>query len=131
MRAAAIVRRLGGGGIAALVVAACFSERATSAATIDGRCDVPIGTNVAGSTLVVVRNFAFAPGEIRVKRGERVTWVNCETSSESHTSTSDGGAWDSPVLAPATAFTRTFDTVGRFTYHCEPHPFMQATVVVE
>ena len=120
-----------GGAVSVLAMVACFSERATGSASIDGRCDVPLGTDVAGSTLVVVRNFSFAPGEIRVKRGERVTWVNCETSSEAHTSTSDGGAWDSPVLPPAAAFTRTFDTVGRFTYHCEPHPFMQATVVVE
>jgi plastocyanin len=58
-----------------------------------------------------------------------VTWINCDV--DSHTSTADGGEWASPLLAPGDAFTQSFETPGEFAYHCEPHPFMQARVVVE
>ena len=62
-------------------------------------------------------------------RCERVTWINCD--EDSHTSTADGGQWSSPLLAPGDAFTQAFDAPGELAYHCEPHPFMRARVVVE
>jgi plastocyanin len=48
-----------------------------------------------------------------------------------HTSTADGGQWASPLLANGDAYTQTFEVVGDFPYHCEPHPFMTARVIVE
>jgi plastocyanin len=64
-----------------------------------------------------------------VRAGTRVTWVNCDP--DSHTSTADGAQWSSPLLATGDAFTHTFDAAGDFPYHCEPHPFMTARVIVE
>jgi plastocyanin len=126
------VRRLVllGGALMALAGAAlaCFSER-TVAAVEEGECRFPVGEDLPGSTIVVIRRFTFVPGEVRVRAGERVTWVNCD--EDRHTSTADGGAWSSPLLVPGDAFTRTFDEAGTFPYHCEPHPFMTGRVVVE
>jgi plastocyanin len=126
-------RRLGlaVGAAAALIAGAvvgCFSER-TTGPVAEGECRFRLGQDVPGSTIVVIRDFTFTPAEVRVRAGERVTWINCDV--DSHTSTADGGAWASPLLAPGDAFTQAFDTPGELAYHCEPHPFMVARVVVE
>ena len=112
-----------------VVVAACFSERDATAPPAEGVCSLPVGEGVPGSTLVIVRAFTFTPAEVRVRPGDRVTWVNCDP--DPHTSTADGGQWSSPLLSSGDAFTHTFDAVGDFPYHCEPHPFMLARVIVE
>jgi plastocyanin len=128
------MRRLGltAAGTAALLfgagLAGCFSDRSV-AAVEDGECRLPGGSDVPGSTVVLIRGFAFQPGELRVAPGERVTWVNCDEVA--HTSTADGGAWASPLLSPGDAFTQVFETAGEFAYHCEPHPFMTGLVIVE
>ncbi len=44
--------------------------------------------------------------------------------------TSDTGVWASPLFATGSFYSRTFTEAGSFPYHCEPHPFMKATVVV-
>lgn len=116
-------------GLAAAALAACFSERGDATAPTEGECRFPIGDDIPGSTVVVIRDFAFRPAEVRVQPGGRVTWINC--SEDSHTSTADEGEWASPLLAPGDAFTQTFTTAGTFSYHCEPHPFMKGQVVVE
>ncbi len=108
---------------------ACFSQRDATTAPVEGECSFPAGDDVAGSTIVVIRRFAFGPAEVRIRAGEKVTWLNCDL--DSHTSTADAGGWDSPLLAPGDVFTQTFSAGGEFTYHCEPHPFMTGRVIVE
>jgi plastocyanin len=117
--------------LAALAVGAvvgCFSER-TTASVSEGDCSFPLGEAIPGSTIVVIRDFTFEPAEVRVRAGERVTWINCD--EDSHTSTADAGAWNSPLMAPGDAFTQEYGTPGELPYHCEPHPFMHGRVVVE
>ena len=109
-------------------LAGCFSEHQPSTAQ-GGVCSVDLGEQFPGSTVVVIRSFAFGPTEVRVRAGERVTWLNCD--QDAHTSTADGGQWASPLLAPGDGFTQTFATPGTFPYHCDPHPFMTAQVIVE
>jgi plastocyanin len=60
--------------------------------------------------------------------GTTVTWVN--TDSVSHTSTSDGTAWNSGIVSPGGRFSFAFQTAGTFSYHCAIHPGMVGTVVV-
>ena len=117
-----------GYGLAAAGLAGCFSEREATA-PIEGVCSFPVGEGVPGSTIVVIQKFAFGPADLRVRAGERVTWINCDT--DSHTSTADGGQWVSPLMVPGAAFTQAFPSAGEFTYHCEPHPFMTGRVIVE
>jgi plastocyanin len=115
-------------GLTTAGLGACFSGREATA-PVEGVCSLPLGEGVPGSTLVVIRGFAFGPLDVRVRAGERVTWVNCDT--DIHTSTADAGQWASQVLAPGDAFTQAFPTIGDFPYHCEPHPFMTGRVIVE
>ena len=116
-----------------LAVLACFSVRSDGLGLAPGgECSIPLGAKVPGSTLVVIRNFAFEPAEVRVKAGATVTWVNCSAASDAgHTTTSDGTGWNSPTFVRGEAFSFTFGQAGRMPYHCEPHPFMKGTVVVE
>jgi plastocyanin len=120
---------------AAALNVTCFSERRDGTGPdVSAQCQIPIDSSVVGSTrtLVAIRDFAFVPATIRVPPGSTVTWVNCEPPDRAvHTSTSDIGAWDSGPLPSGAVFSHTFDQAGEFPYHCVPHPFMRATVVVE
>lgn len=115
-------------GLGGALMAGCFSEHREPTA-ISGTCNIDLGEAFPGSTVVVIRSFTFGPPEVRVRAGERVTWLNCD--QEPHTSTGDNGEWASPLLAAGDGFTQTFTAVGTFDYHCEPHPFMTGRVVVE
>jgi len=112
---------------AALLAASCFSGRTRDVAGPDACSQV-----VDGTATVSIRDFDFQPRTLCVRRGTVVTWTNDETAQSGmpHTTTADGDAWDSGLLAPGQAFSRTFDQPGSFPYHCEPHPFMTGTIIV-
>jgi plastocyanin len=113
------------------LAAGCFSERGATGPS-GGSCDVSLGPSQYGSTIVAIQGFAFNPAPVRVKVGGKVTWLNCEPAgTPSHTTTADLGAWSSPLLDPGLTYTATFNSVGTFAYHCEPHPSMTAQVVVD
>ena len=115
-----------------VAAAACISERAPTGPDLAGDCSVALPPGVAGSTVVVVRDFAFQPASIAIRAGQSVTWINCSAPGDPpHTATADGGSWGSPQLAAGETYTWTFTQAGTFAYHCEPHPFMAAEVVVQ
>jgi plastocyanin len=58
-----------------------------------------------------------------------VTWTN--TDSLPHTSTSNGGAWDSGTIEPGHSFSVALATAGTFQYHCSIHPGMMGTITVQ
>jgi plastocyanin len=122
--------------LVALLVVACISERqsTTGPSVANGNCRIPVGSPLIGTTraFVAIRNFAFGPDTLRVVAGTTVTWINCdEEGTESHTSTSDSGLWESLFLAPGDFFSYTFEDPGQFPYYCVPHPFMRAVVIVQ
>jgi plastocyanin/phosphatidylethanolamine-binding protein (PEBP) family uncharacterized protein len=88
----------------------------------------PTVTPTPAPNQVSILNFAFVPSTITISVGQSVTWVN--NDSAPHTSTSDGGLWNSGTLNQGQSFTRTFTTPGTFPYHCDFHPGMTGTVVV-
>jgi plastocyanin len=81
-----------------------------------------------GATEVEIRDFAFSPTKISVKKGTSVLWVNKNTVG--HTITGDRGGPDSSVFDKDKSYTFVFDKAGVFDYHCTPHPFMRGTVEV-
>lgn len=109
--------------VASASLAGCFSERVAGT-------EPPQGDLCEGSpaNVIQIRNFAFVQNSLSVAPGTTVTWVNCD--SETHTSTADGGAWDSGSLTPGSSFQRTFPAAGAFPFHCTPHPSMKGTVTV-
>jgi plastocyanin len=120
-------------GFAALttLLAACFSERSTATGPTGGQCSLPLSPGVPGSTVIIIKNFAFQPSQVTVRSGASVSWVNCETDGTPHTSTADQGTWNSPLLDPGIAFTFTAPAPGTYTYHCVPHPSMLGTLIVQ
>ncbi len=114
-------------------LAACFSSKGpVDPSTAGGDCRFSPSGAAPGTTVIAIKNLAFTPTEVRIKTGGTVTWVNCEVAgAETHTSTSDQEQWGSQALISGDAFSHKFDQPGRYTYHCVPHPFMTATVVVE
>ncbi len=78
-----------------------------------------------------IQGFAFNPQIMNINQGTTVTWTNLDSSA--HTSTSDPASteqWDSGTLSQGDTFSHTFNRVGTFTYHCQIHPSMTATINV-
>ena len=78
---------------------------------------------------VSIKDVSFSPRELRIKKGDTVTWTN--TDERDHTVTADDGSFKSGKLSDGATFRQKFEKSGRYKYHCDYHPRMKATVVVE
>lgn len=91
--------------------------------------DQQTGTQILGSD-VIIQGFKFSPEALTVKKGTTVTWMN--EDSAPHTIASDSGKeLDSPSFGKGETYSHTFDSVGKYDYHCGLHPSMKATIIVE
>jgi len=86
-------------------------------------------TPTEGATVIHIANLSFAERAIRVHVGTRVRWVNQDQLQ--HSVTADNGAFDSGLIDPGRSYERVFERPGDYAYHCTPHPFMTARVIVE
>jgi plastocyanin len=78
---------------------------------------------------VAIQDYNFTPATLTVPVGTIVQWTN--QGQDTHTTTSDSGAWDSGTLTNGKTFSFTFTKAGTFAYHCTFHAgLMRATVVV-
>ena len=77
---------------------------------------------------VRIVDFRFRPVSITVDRGTIVKWKN--RGGTSHTTTSNGGVWDSGTLTPGDTFRHRFRHRGTFAYHCSIHARMKGTIIV-
>jgi plastocyanin len=78
---------------------------------------------------VQIRMIAFTPGEVRIRRGQTVEWINRDPIA--HTVTAESGEWGSELLEEGGRYSRRFDAPGRYSYYCTPHPQMRGVVIVE
>ena len=63
----------------------------------------------------------FAPGDLTINQGDTVVWV---WKSDTHSTTSEDGLWDSGVhdtVCPPLSVQYTFNDVGDYLYHCTVH----------
>ncbi len=88
-----------------------------------------INPQETGAQVILIKSFAFAPEEIKVKAGTEVTWRN--EDSVSHTVVSDSGDFESSTLRKGEEFSFTFSEAGEYSYHCGIHPSMKGKVIVE
>ena len=111
-----------------LLAASCGSSSSSGA---------PSATPIpAGANTVLIPNGAFTgnvqafnPSPLTVAVGTTVTFGNNDNTT--HTSTADGGAWNSNNLNPGGTFSVQLNTAGTYTYHCTIHSFMTGKIVVQ
>ena len=83
----------------------------------------------AAEQTIIVEKFAFAPKEITVAPGTRVTWINKDETP--HTVASKEVPFTSKALDTDDKYSFTFDKPGDWSYFCTLHPFMVGTVHVK
>jgi plastocyanin len=82
---------------------------------------------LAANHTIVIEGTAFAPAQLAVARGDRVTWVNKDPFP--HTATAKG-TFDSGSIPADASWTWVADKAGSFDYLCTLHPTMKARLVV-
>ena len=75
---------------------------------------------------VEIHEFKFAPDELEIKAGSKVTFVNLDLVA--HTAT--GEAFDTGTLKKGERAEITFATAGKFPYLCKLHPHMKGHILV-
>ena len=81
------------------------------------------------ASTIVIHNFAFAPGSIKVRPGQKVRVVNRD--SVAHTVTSTSGKFNTGDVGPGKTVTFTAPAkAGRYPYRCNIHQYMTGVLVV-
>jgi len=83
----------------------------------------------AAQHAVQIANSAFSHTTLTINVGDTVTWTNAD--GRPHTVTSNDGAFDSGNLDEGHGFSFTFSEPGTYTYRCNYHDEMRATIVVQ
>jgi plastocyanin len=120
-----------------VLLAACGGGTTSTAAPTNTPTTAPTNTPTTAPTntptstgnSITIMNFAFSPATHTVKAGTKVTWMNNDTVT--HTVTADQGAFDSGDLSPGNSFSFTFTKAGTYSYHCNIHHSMKATIIVQ
>jgi len=104
-------------------------------------CDRPsqprtqaIETPSGAAVVAMTDEMRFSPGELSIRRGESVVWVNRGELPHTTTNNPDlaavpehnilplgAAAWDSGALRHGQRFQRVFEVPGRYVYSCSLH----------
>ena len=103
---------------------------------IGGDAEVPsdIAKNTQESpadmvVMIAIKDFAFEPAELKIKKGEAVGWQNYDSAPHDVTSTT-GSELASGRLQTGDEYQHVFNESGIFGYYCTIHPYMKAKIVV-
>jgi plastocyanin len=79
--------------------------------------------------MIDIGEYFFDPAVVHIQPGQTVQWMN--NGIRVHTTTADGGLWDSDSLSSGESFYFTFAGEGVYDYTCMMHPLlMKGTIVV-
>lgn len=120
-----ILRTVGFGIVLGLFLAACSGGGTASPASMEASSPAP---PAAGAGAVSIVDFGFEAVNLSVAAGSTVTWTN--TGDATHTVKWSDGTPESPGLANAETYERTFDTAGTYPYVCGIHGTMAGTITV-
>lgn len=76
---------------------------------------------------VFIQGNAFNPSSRTVAANTTITWTNKDSTP--HTVTSNSGSFDSGTINANGTFSHTFTAAGTYSYHCNLHPAMTASVI--
>ena len=102
-----------------------LSSRALAAA---GATEAAAGSTAAAGTVIMAKDFMFAPTSLTIRAGSTVTWTNRD--DEPHSVVSDSGLFRSGALDTNQSFSFRFEKPGTYRYTCSIHPRMVGTIVV-
>ena len=100
------------------------------AVAVLGAGDLPLQAANAAEASISIDNFTFAPAQVTVVAGTRVTWVNNDDIPHVVVDAKDPRAMKSPPLDTGDRFAFTYAKPGTYRYFCALHPHMQGTVIV-
>lgn len=109
--------------VAVILVSGCIQQQAQQQAA-------------QGMNTILVKDFAFSPSTLTIKTGTAVTWTNVDAAphqiaSDPHPAHTDLPGLFSDSLSTGQNYSFTFTKSGTFGYHCNIHPSMKGTVIVE
>jgi len=78
---------------------------------------------------VTIEGMSFGPSTLRLKRGDKVVWVNKDLVP--HTATASDKSFDSRTIAAGASWSHTLTRRGTIAYVCTYHPTMKGTLIVE
>jgi plastocyanin len=122
--------------------AATPAPKPTTAATPVASASTPVpptptpavGSATKAVTITTINGtFGFSPASLTIPVGTTVIWTNM--TGAPHTVTSDDGkTFDSGMNTPigqGATFSFKFTKPGKYSYHCQFHPYMVATIIVQ
>ncbi len=124
--------------LAGSLLAAGCTKTETPAASIPDQSLVASPTTVAtpssgevlsGTVQATIKDFAFSPATLKVKKGTTVVWTN-QDSVKHNAYTQTAGGPQGPLIGKGETYSYTFNQVGTFNYICQPHPYMKGVVEV-
>lgn len=77
---------------------------------------------------VTIKDSAFSPKTLTIKKGQSVQWTNSDTLD--HSIKADDNSFKSGTLKRKQTFEHTFKKAGKFPYACTLHPREKGTIVV-
>lgn len=121
--------------LAALALSALGTQMALAdKISIVNESAVPSTEAPADAIVVTIDKMKYQQPELTIKPGQTVTWVNAEAMP--HNVAFEAGIVGDDKLTGAMmkknqSYSITFNEAGTYNYHCTPHPFMKAKVIVE
>ena len=77
---------------------------------------------------IEISDFKFAPSNVSVPIGARVTWINRDSAP--HDATANESNWKTGTMDKGDSITIEFAEPGTFEYHCSIHPYMRGVITV-
>jgi plastocyanin len=116
--------------LVALAAAGCGGGNDNGGSTGSGSSSTPASSSSGGGVAIKMQNIQFAPKDVTVKVGQKVTWTNDDNTD--HNVTAESGAdFKSKDFGNGATFSFTPDKAGTIKYVCTIHPGMTATLTVQ
>ncbi|MFJ4090509.1 cupredoxin domain-containing protein [Kitasatospora sp. NPDC089913] len=125
----------GGGGSSSPVVSspAASSPAASSPTASPSASSASASSAPAGAVTVTIKDFTFGPATLTVAPGTSITVTNQDSAGHTLTAIApNAGAFDTGLLEQGRSATITAPTTpGSYPFHCDVHPNMTGTLVVQ